>query len=228
MFLILCPLLFLVCFFSLWCFFWSCFTISTENVPGWSIPRVPDTLHLHNTDRKNIHWIQMYYTSTFSLPWTLSKVQAPIRTAFHIYTNKDSRDWNISFCLPIGLEWFIRYEEKNPVPSMEMKELLSPSRLLHCTCPAGTDENVRKHRRVEAFLLSRCARLENCEYREYRETPAGIFVLRSRCLHVPISVTRLAHSTRLNKVISRSRYDFFMIKVKINCCYHGNVIHATL
>lgn len=111
MFLILCPLLFLVCFFSLWCFFWSCFTISTENVPGWSIPRVPDTLHLHNTDRKNIHWIQMYYTSTFSLPWTLSKVQAPIRTAFHIYTNKDSRDWNISFCLPIGLEWLIRYEE---------------------------------------------------------------------------------------------------------------------
>lgn len=76
-----------------------------------SIPRVPDTLHLHNTDRKNIHWIQMYYTSAFSLPWTLSKVQALIRTAFHIYTNKDSRDWNISFCLPIGLEWFIRYEE---------------------------------------------------------------------------------------------------------------------
>lgn len=72
------------------------------------------------------------------------------------------------------------------------------------------------------------ARLKNCEYREYRETPAGIFVLRSRCSHVPISVTRLAHSTRLNKVISRSRYDFFMIKVKINCCYHGNVIHATL
>lgn len=46
----------------------------------------------------------MYYTSAFSLPWTLSKVQALIRTAFQIYTNKDSRDWNISFCLPIGLE----------------------------------------------------------------------------------------------------------------------------
>lgn len=60
---------------------------------------------------KHIHWIQMYYTSTFSLPWTLSKVQALIRTAFQVYTNRYRRDWNISFCLAIGLEWFIRYEE---------------------------------------------------------------------------------------------------------------------
>lgn len=32
---------FLGCFFALWCFFWSCFTISTENVPGWSETEYP-------------------------------------------------------------------------------------------------------------------------------------------------------------------------------------------
>lgn len=110
-----------VSFAFLGCFFFYC-DVSFEAVLRYplrmclaggkqSIPCVPDTLHLHNTDRKNIHWIQMYNTSTISLPWTLSKVQALIRTAFQIYTNRNSRDWNISFCLPIGLEWFIRYEE---------------------------------------------------------------------------------------------------------------------